>query len=195
VRASPERAPEAIALEASARFADDAARWAEDERRRGHPPEELARRIKRRHVNLARLGGAALGLGGLVTLVPNLAALGWIQGRMLFFIAAAYGFDPHHPMRPAELLALQGLYDTPMEARAALDSEGQHLGIAMAGRSMRSDESAAARLVKMVGTRIARRAGSRVVPFLGAPLSAWENSRATKRLADRAIRYYGGEAG
>ena len=192
MRANPERAPEAIALEAARRFAEDAARWAAEEASHGHVPAELAQRVKRRHVNLARLGGAALGLGGMLTVVPNLVALGWIQGRMVFYIAASYGFDPHHPMRPAELLALQELYDTPMEARAALDHEGQHLGVAMAGKSMRSDQSAATRLLKMVGKRIATRAGTRVIPFLGAPLSAIENSRATSRLAERAIRYYGG---
>jgi hypothetical protein len=192
VRARPERAPEAIAVEAARRFADDAAEWAARERSSGHPPHQLAKRVRRRHVNLARLGGAALGLGGMLTLVPNLVALGWIQGRMVFFIAAAYGFDPHHPMRPAELLALQELYDTPAEARAALDHEGQHLGVAMAGKAMSGGDSATTRLVKMVGKRMATRAGARVVPFLGAPQSAYSTSRATSRLAQRAIRYYGG---
>ena len=38
---------------------------------------------------------------------------------MVFYIAAAYGYDPRHPMRPAELLALWGVYDTPAEARAS----------------------------------------------------------------------------
>jgi hypothetical protein len=194
VRANPERAPEAIALEASRRFADDAAQWAARERREGHSPHQLAKRVRRRHVNLARLGGAALGIGGMITLVPNLIALGWIQGRMVFFIAAAYGFDPHHPMRPAELLTLQGFYDTPMAAKAALDHEGQLLGMAMAGKAMSGEGAAATRLVKLVGSRIATRAGGRVIPFLGAPLSAIQNSRGTSRLANRAIAYYGGRS-
>lgn len=193
MRANPERAPELIALEASERFADSAAEWAQRERHEGHDPAKLAKRVRRKHVNLARLGGAALGLGGMITLVPNLAALGWIQGRMVFYIAAAYGFDPHHPMRPAELLALQELYDTPQQAREALDHEGQHLGVAMAGKAMRgSDQSLGARLARAVGKRVATRAAGRVVPLISAPLSAWDNSRVTSRLAERAIKYYGG---
>ena len=37
---------------------------------------------------------------------------------MVFYIAAAYGYDLRHPMRPAELLALWEVYETPAEARA-----------------------------------------------------------------------------
>ena len=68
---------------------------------------------RRRHVNLASVEGAATGVGGFITLIPDLVGLAWIQSRLVFFIAAAYGFDPHDPMRPAELLVLNRLYDTP----------------------------------------------------------------------------------
>ena len=68
--------------------------------------------------------GAATGVGGIVTIVPDLVGLAWIQSRMVFFIAGGYGLDPHDPMRPAELLALNGLYHDPAGARAALDGVG-----------------------------------------------------------------------
>ena len=42
-----------------------------------------------------------LGVGGIITAAPDLVALLWIQSRMVFYIAAAYGYDPSHPMRPA----------------------------------------------------------------------------------------------
>ena len=66
---------------------------------------------KRRHATLARFEGAATGVGGVITLVPDMVGLAWIQTRLVFFVAAAYGFDPRDPMRPAELLVLMELYD------------------------------------------------------------------------------------
>ena len=75
---------------------------------------------RRRHATLASVEGAATGVGGFVTLVPDLVGLAWIQSRLVFFIAAAYGYDPLDPMRPAELLVLNGLYTDPGErARGA----------------------------------------------------------------------------
>ena len=65
---------------------------------------------KRRHASLARLEGAATGVGGFLTVVPDIVLLAWIQSRLVFFVAAAYGFDPRDPMRPAELLVLRDLY-------------------------------------------------------------------------------------
>jgi hypothetical protein len=51
-------------------------------------------------------------------MVPDIAALIWIQSRMVFSIAAAMGYDPRDPMRPAELLVLYELYEDPAAARA-----------------------------------------------------------------------------
>ena len=63
-----------------------------------------------------RLGrGRRDGRGRVFTIVPDLVALAWLQSRMVFFIAGAYGWDPRDPMRPAELLALTGLYHDPAE--------------------------------------------------------------------------------
>ena len=62
----------------------------------------------RKHVRLPALEGAVLGIGGLTTAAADFGALLWIQSRMVFYVAAAYGFDPRHPMRPAELLASRG---------------------------------------------------------------------------------------
>ena len=93
----------------------------------------------KKHVRLARLEGGALGVGGIVTVAPDLVALLWIQSRMVFYIAAAYGYDSRHPMRPAEYLALQGLYETPAEAREALDGVGRHMAAPwQSGRSARA---------------------------------------------------------
>ena len=135
--AEPDRAPEYIALAAAERFGPQAEEWVRIAGP-GHTPEELARVAFKKHVRLARLEGGALGVGGVVTAAPDIVALLWIQSRMVFYIAAAYGYDPRHPMRPAEYLALQGLYETPAEAREALDGVGKRMAQAMVERALSS---------------------------------------------------------
>jgi hypothetical protein len=193
LRADPLRAPELIALAASERHGPAAAEWA-DRRSRvyGADPGALAQMAKRRHAQLARLEGAATGVGGFVTLVPDLVALAWIQSRLVFFIAAAYGFDPRDPMRPAELLVLTGLYPDPQSARAGLDGAGATIAEAYVGSRLSRDEALAKRLLRMVGKRTGKRIAGRLIPFFAVAFNAVSNERDTRALADRAIRFYGG---
>jgi hypothetical protein len=193
IRAEPDRAPEYIALAAAERFGPAAEEWVRIAAP-GHTPQELAQVAYRKHVRLSRLEGAALGIGGVITAGPDLVALLWIQSRMVFYIAAAHGFDPRHPMRPAELLTLQGVYPTAAEARQALDGAGRHMALAMAERAMRSgrNEAIHARLAKYAAKRIARRYAGRLIPLVGAPIGAIQNAGATKELGQKALGYYGG---
>src|SRR5918996_3668970 len=156
--AEPERAPEHIALAAAERFGPQAEEWVRIAGH-GHTPEELAKVAFQKHVRLARLEGGVLGVGGAITVAPDVVALIWIQSRMIFYIAAAYGYDPRHPMRPAELLALQGMYDTPAEARAALDGVGKRLAQALVEKAIshRRLDSLHRRLLKYLLKRLARR--------------------------------------
>jgi hypothetical protein len=190
----PDRAPEYIALVAAERFAPQAEEWVRIAGP-GHTPARLAKVAYRKHVRLARLEGGALGLGGVFTAAPDMVALLWIQSRMIFYIAAASGYDPRHPMRPAELLALQGLYETPAEARAALDGVGKRLAQAMVERAIshRSMDRIHRRLVKYLAKRLARRYAGRYIPFVGAPLGALQNAGVTKAIGKRALAYYGVE--
>jgi hypothetical protein len=189
--AEPDRAPEYIALAAAERFGPQAADWVRDAGA-GHTPEELARVAFKKHVRLARLEGGALGVGGAITAAPDIVALLWIQSRMVFYIAAAYGYDPQHPMRPAEYLALQGLYDTPAEARRALDGVGKRMAQAMAERALsgRRSDALHLKLVKYIARRLARRYAGRLIPFIGAPIGAIQNGSVTKQLGEQALRYY-----
>ena len=192
ILAEPDRAPEYIALAAAERFGPQAAAWVRDAGA-GHTPAELARVAFKKHVRLARLEGGALGVGGIITAAPDLVALLWIQSRMVFYIAAAYGYDPSHPMRPAEYLALQGLYDTPAEARQALDGVGKRMAQAMAEQVLLSNRRTDAlhlRLVKYIGKRFARRYAGRFIPFIGAPIGAIQNGSVTRQLGERALKYY-----
>ena len=193
IRADPVRAPEHIALAASDKHGPAAEAWAAEKRRRfAHDGPELAQMAKRRHATLARFEGAATGVGGVFTMVPDMVALAWIQSRMVFFIAAAYGFDPRDPMRPAELLVLVGFYSDVQEARAALDGIGPTLAASYVGSRLQREEALALRLAKMVGKRTARKFAGRLIPFAAIAFNAVGNERDTRSLADRAIRFYGG---
>jgi hypothetical protein len=195
LREDPARAPEHVALAAARRHGPSAAQWVQ-ERRAVYDvtPHELALMAKRRHAGLARYSGAATGVGGFVTFLPDLAATVWVQSRLVYFIAASFGFDPLDRMRPAEQLVLQGLYPDPPAARRALDGVGMHLAQAaiepylLGGR----DEAIATRLAKMVGRRAVRRVAGRLIPGLAIAVNAIGNERSTRALADRAITFYGG---
>jgi len=194
LRGEPERAPEFMALAAAERFAPAAERWAAITLPH-HGPREAAEIAYRKHVLRSGVEGAAAGLGGAFTIVPDLAALAWIQGRMVFFIAAAHGFDPRHPMRPAELLTLQGIYPTPAEARVGLDGAGTSLAVQLVQSKRGGDGQLVARLAKLVGRKVAKRALLKAVPVLSSPVSAVQNRAATADLGKRALLYYGGPPG
>jgi hypothetical protein len=194
--AEPERAPEHIALAAAERFGPQAEEWVRTAGA-GHTPEQLARVAFKKHVRLARVEGGVLGIGGAVTAAPDVVALIWIQSRMVFYIAAAYGYDPRHPMRPAELLALQGVYETPAEARQALDGMGKLMAQAVVERALssRSTDRLHRRLLKYLAKRMARRYAGRLIPFIGAPLGAIQNGNATSEVGRLALEYYRPGAG
>ena len=193
LRADPLRAPEHIALGASEYHGPAAAAWA-DRRRRvyGTDGRTLAQMARRRHASLASVEGAATGIGGIVTMVPDLVGLAWIESRMVFFIAAAYGFDPLDRMRPAELLVLNGLYEHPVDARTALDGAGVSVAAAYVGTKLSSNEAGVARLAMMVGKSSGKKFAGRMIPGFAIAFNAVANRRDTNALAKRAIKFYGG---
>src|SRR4051794_31928186 len=85
LRSDPLRAPEHIALAAADVHATPAARWAAARRAGGrYSPYALGEMARRRHATLTGLTGAATGVGGIVTMVPDLVSLAWLQSRMVF---------------------------------------------------------------------------------------------------------------
>jgi hypothetical protein len=195
LRADPLRAPEHVALAAADRHAPAAAAWAAEKRGRlGVGDRDLARMAKRRHATLARVEGAATGVGGFLTVVPDVVLLAWIQSRLVFFVAAAYGFDPHDRMRPAELLVLRDLYPDPHTARRALDGIGPTVAEAYVGDRLEQgrEQAMLSRLLLFVGKRTAGRAARRLIPGVAIAFNAVANERETRALADKAIRFYGG---
>ena len=193
LRGDPIRAPEHIALAAADLHAPAAAAWAAEKRGRLAVSErDLARMAKRRHAAMARFEGAATGVGGIFTAVPDAVLLAWIQSRLVFFVAAAYGFDPHDRMRPAELLVLNGLYESPGEARKALDGLGLTVAEAWIGGKMQRDEAIAYKLAKMVGKSSGKKMAGRMIPGFAIAFNSVANRRDTNALAKRAIKFYGG---
>jgi EcsC protein family len=195
LRADPIRAPEHVALAASELHAPAASAWAEEKRGRLAVSErDLARMAKRRRAAMARLEGAATGVGGIVTAGPDIVLLAWIQSRLVFFVAAAYGFDPRDPMRPAELLVLRDLYPDPETARRALDGLGKTVAEAYVGSKVERgrEQAMLSRLLMFVGKRTATRAARRLIPGVAILFNAAANERDTRALADRAIKFYGG---
>ncbi|MDQ3768433.1 MAG: EcsC family protein [Actinomycetota bacterium] len=192
LRADPVRAPEHLALVAAEIHGPAAQRWVSAHS--GEQPDELARMAKSRHASLSRYAGAITGLGGWMTILPDLAGLAWLQSRLVFFIAAAHGHDPTDPIRPAELLVLQELYDDPRDAREALDGTGRRLATALVTRRLTGrrgkDRSAVRRLAQMAGKRVGTRLGGRMIPGFAAFFNAVVNERDTRALADRAIDFY-----
>jgi len=189
--AEPDRAPEHLAEAIASRFADPAARWAVMHDARSNP-KHAAKLAKRKYTMRARVTGAGLGLGGITTAALDLATLGWLQGRMIFLIASSYGYDPHDPMRPAELLFLWGVYESPEKARAGLDREGDHMALAYANKKLTGDERSrgASTLVSLLGRYFVKRSLIRAIPLVASPINAVSNSRATSDLGTKAIRYY-----
>jgi hypothetical protein len=193
LRLDPLRSPEHIALAAAKTFAPQAQAWADDKRSRfAVSPQELGKMAKKKHATLARFEGAATGVGGVVTMVPDLVALAWIQSRLVFYMAAAYGYDPHDPMRPAEALVLFEFYEDPVAARHALDGIGSTIAEAYIGNKLQRDEALALRLAKMLGIRSARKLAGRLIPGIAIVFNSVGNERRTRALADRAMRFYGG---
>ena len=145
------------------------------------------------HVRISRLEGATAGLGGAWGILPDLAALAWLQSRMVLHVAASFQFDPRHPMRPAELLALTGVYPTPQEAREGLDGVGRHFAIAYGEGKMSGDKGTLqGRLIRMVGGHFTKKMAGKVIPFVASPIMAVQNGNAVAELGHRALRFYGG---
>jgi hypothetical protein len=193
LRRDPIRAPEHLALAAAERHGPAAAAWLAERRSfYADVPEQLARMAVKRHVNLARLSGAATGVCGIATVIPDVAALAWIQSRMVFFVAAAYGRDPCDPMRPAELLVLHEIYPDPEAARRALDGADKTIAEAWVGTRLSREEALYSSLARMAGRAATRRILGRAIPGFAIAANALGNARDTKALGRRATSFYAG---
>lgn len=192
LRADPVRAPEALAVAAVEGNGDAAARWLAEKAGRFAPaPDALAKMAIRKHQQWGRASGAVTGLGGFVAVLPDLAALAWVQARTVLFVAAAYGHDPHGPERAAELLVIQELYPTVEEARRALAGDGHPIALAYVDKRMSGDEQLVRVLLRVAGRKAATKVASRLIPGLASITGAVGNGRDVRRIGEAAMRFYG----
>ena len=147
---------------------------------------------KKRHATLARFEGAATGVGGFVTMVPDLVALAWIQSRLVFYIAAAYGYDPSDPMRPAELLVLFDFYPDPRPRAGARRRSARRWSRPTSAPSCSATRRSRCGSRRCSASRSARKFAGRLIPGVAIAFNAIGNERRTRALADKAIRFYGG---
>lgn len=191
LREDPVRAPEHLALACVEANGDAAAAWlAQKQGRFASSPADLAQMAVRKHAQWGRASGAVTGLGGWMTMAPDLAALAWLRTRTILFVAAAYGHDPHAPVRAAELLVVQGLYPNVEAAQQALDGAGQPVALAYVDKRMSGDEQLVRVLARMAGRKLGKKVAARFVPGLASIAGAIGNSREIREIGDDAIAYY-----
>ncbi|MGW4498137.1 hypothetical protein ACWENR_05905 [Micromonospora sp. NPDC004336] len=190
----PGFAPELLALAAVEAIGPGARDWAQ--RLRDAYPDAsadgLARLATRRFVRQAGAGGATAALAGLFAPVAELAAVLWTQANLVLHLAAAYGRDPAHPDRAAELLVLTRVHPGPESARAALAAAraADGPGEAPWPRAAEAAWRLAAPLTAQAAGWLALRAASRLLPGVAALAAAAGDAAAAERLAARAITAY-----
>ncbi|MEU5910668.1 hypothetical protein [Micromonospora sp. NPDC047527] len=190
----PGFAPELLALAAVRALGPGAAEWAELLRGRypDAPADGLARLATRRFVGAAAAGGATAALAGIFAPMAELASVLWTQSNLVLHLAAAYGRDPAHPDRAAELLVLTRVHPDPASARAALDA-ARAADDPVEGAWPRAAEAAwrlAAPLTAQAGGWVALRLAARLLPGAAVLAAALGDSAATERLAARAVALY-----
>ncbi|MGS2617335.1 hypothetical protein ACVCAH_22835 [Micromonospora sp. LZ34] len=190
----PGFAPELLALAAVEAIGPRARDWA-DRLRSAYPdasPDGLARLATRRFVRQAGAGGASAALAGIFAPLAELAAVLWTQANLVLHLAAAYGRDPAHPDRAAELLVLTQVHPDAEGARTALaaaraaDGPGDEPWPRVAEAAWRL----AAPLAAQAGGWLVLRLASRVLPGAAVLAAAAGDSAGAARLAARTVTSY-----
>jgi uncharacterized protein (DUF697 family) len=201
LRAEPTHAPQHLALAAIDRWGQQARDYAKNVRRE-YPDatsRELAEVVRVRHAMLARMEGAAAGvpgsiaplMGSAAALLPDLAALAWIQSRMVVHIAAVYGHNTNNRDTAAELLVLQGIYNTTEAARVALTEASKRVATRVVNAYIKGPTLVLLKqLFRYVGIKFTRSGLLKAVPFIAIPINAGVNEAATRSLGKRAIKFY-----
>ena len=165
----------------------------------GAPSTEAAvKRVVRRHVAGAGVGGFATGVGGFVTMVvavPVNVVEFYIQAaRMVGAIAHLRGYDiKDATVRTAILLTMIGANATEVLRAAGLPLSSSVGALATrrlpSAAAMVVNKAIAFRLVKMVGERALVRAG-RAVPVLGGGVGALFDGAMLHRIGEAARREF-----
>jgi hypothetical protein len=201
LRSDPAHAPQYLSLAAVDHWGQQARDYSQ--RVRAEQPwasnRDLAEMVKARHALLARMEGAAAGVpgsfapvvGAAATVLPDITALAWIQSRMVVHIAAVYSYDTTDRETAAELLVLQGFYNTTEAARIAVAEAGKRVATRLINQYLKGPTlQLLKQLFRYAGIKFTRSGLLKAVPFVAIPLSAGVNEGATRSLGNRAIKFY-----
>lgn len=210
-RAQPGRLPELLADFATRRLGHGAGRTVERMRAQhpDEPPDLLRARIVTRGSRAATSEGAFVG-GPFLLFVPVAFCAALLsQARMMLELAALEGRDPSDPERTAELLVLQGVYESTDAARAGLAAP--HAPPAKRPGRVGALWELVMRMARLLGlitpsdgaSTLLVRLGQwalvgavflvgLVAPLVWLPYLAVSYNRGTARVADRATLFYAG---
>ncbi|MEU0076298.1 hypothetical protein ABZY58_00130 [Micromonospora tulbaghiae] len=194
LRDHPGFAPELLALAAVDALGPRARDWVEQVRRAypGADADGVARLATRRFVRMAGTGGALAAGAGLFAPVAELAAVLWTQANLVLHLAAAYGRDPAHPDRAAELLVLTLVHPDDGTARAALAAARAADGPADGpwGRVAEAAWRLATPVAAQAGGWLGLRLAARLLPGAAALAAATGGTATAERVAARAVARY-----
>ncbi|MEV4758781.1 hypothetical protein AB0J86_27290 [Micromonospora sp. NPDC049559] len=192
--AHPGYAPELLATAAVESLGPGARAWAERVRT-DYPsatPEGLARLATRRFVRIAGTGGAVSAGAGLLAPLAELVVVAWTQAGLVLHLAAAYGHEPTHPDRAADLLVLTRVHPDDAAARDALAAAGRAgpEGEDALDRALEAAWRLGVPLAAQAGGWLALRAAARLLPGAAALAAAAGGTAVAQRLAARAVARY-----
>ncbi|MEV6514151.1 hypothetical protein AB0M37_00020 [Micromonospora chalcea] len=194
LRDHPGFAPELLALAAVDALGPRARDWVAQVRR-AYPEADadgVARLATRRFVRMAGTGGALAAGAGMFAPVAELAAVLWTQANLVLHLAAAYGRDPAHPDRAAELLVLTLVHPDDGTARAALAAAlaADEPADGPWGRTAQAAWRLATPVAAQAGGWLGLRLAARLLPGAAALAAATGGTATAERVAARAVARY-----
>ena len=167
-----------------------------DSQRRLHPklandPGTLADRIIQKRQWYGAATSFAWGLGGWFTLVPNVAHIWRIQGRLVLSIAYVYGYDITDPER-REDIALCFALSSAKEAVSQMLKDAGMIGVKRALLTQTSKQFIKAlprRLATIAGTKSLTNV-SKVVPIAGGIVGGIVDFFSTRGVGKAAKAFY-----
>jgi hypothetical protein len=219
IRAHPERLPEYMVLFAAHQQAPSVREWAERHPDVPGSPEhdQLLREMRHDLLAFSRINGALSGTPFFIALVPAYVSVLREQARTALRIGALHGRNPGAPQRPAEMLVFLDVYPNVPAAEASLDrirlpSAGEErTGLRQVG-GLRAWIEVVTQVLILAGfiepspdktkprraTRALRTALGLglwaltwIVPITFMLFMAYACEGRTRKVFDRALRYYG----
>jgi hypothetical protein len=219
IRAHPERLPEYMALFATHQQAPSVREWAARHPVALSSPEHdrLLREMRHDLLAFSRINGALSGTPFFIALVPAYVSVLSEQARTALRIGALHGRDPGAPQRPAEILVFLDVYPDVQAAEARLErirlpsAAAERSGLRQVG-GLRAWIEVVTQVLILAGfiepspdktkpkrtTRAIRTvlglclwALTWIVPITFMLFMAYACEGRTRKVFDRALRYYG----